>query len=279
MQRFAFENETSANLTLAGPSSYEDVNEFEKLTQNKTLYLEIVDHSEEGAKHSQVLEIADFRPSRVVKNHLNNAKLDRERMCLSKMGFYDKHLHICHEFYWAMEICASIDKNTESGLWFLDSDRYNQSSYGCAFYNKNQYNRMMKLDGMINQKQVWQKLYVQKNRPVSLLFPFKFQPLEVTLRHGGDPIIAAENLTPQQGSFDFGESSRQKFINATTLMSTAFFLIILICLRFKREGGCDWARYDTPEEKYRKMIKLKLQKERERDERRKQRSGGVPYED
>ena len=54
---------------------------------------------------------------------------------------------------------------------------------------------------------MYEKMKVTKNTKQSTFFPFEFKSFKLTVRHGGDPLIAAMNLTPVKGSFNFGDTS------------------------------------------------------------------------
>ena len=97
---------------------------------------------------------------------------------------------------------------------------------------------------------VWQKLYVNELRPVDQLFSrHNFHPLKIIVRHGGDPIVAALNLSNKPGGLEFGESSRELMIRGATFIIISLIFFVIICHKMHSIGVCDWSNGETEQEK------------------------------
>jgi hypothetical protein len=95
----------------------------------------------------------------------------------------------------AKELCVSIAKKEDTGRWFLDSNRYNQSSYGCVF-KPDRSSRMMKYEPKVNGLEAFEKHFFAPKTKFDSHFPMKFEPMTIKVRHSGDPLLAALNITP-----------------------------------------------------------------------------------
>jgi hypothetical protein len=105
----------------------------------------------------------------------------------------------------AYETCVSIAKKP-NGRWELDGSNYNQSSYGCV-YKPDNANNMIKYDTKVNGLQGYKKHFFgdKHKENISDYFPMDFQPMTLRVRHSGDPLLSALNITPNKGTLDFGE--------------------------------------------------------------------------
>ena len=56
-----------------------------------------------------------------------------------------------------------------------------------------------------------------------------FEPMTIKVRHGGDPLLAALNITPKPGSLDFGEKSSVNFHTGLILLIFSSILLIVDC--------------------------------------------------
>jgi hypothetical protein len=54
----------------------------------------------------------------------------------------------------------------------------------------------------------------------------EYKTFELTVRHGGDPLIAAINLTPVRGSFNFGDPSKGMFLEGLIFLIASSCAIV-----------------------------------------------------
>ena len=76
---------------------------------------------------------------------------------------------------------------------------------------------------------MFKKLPITKDEPVESFFPLSYEGFKLTVRHGGDPLIAAINLTPKRGTFQFGDTSKTIFMQGLMMiLISSIALLILI---------------------------------------------------
>ena len=82
----------------------------------------------------------------------------------------------------------------------------------------------MKIEPKVNALEAFVKHYFAPKTEYGSHFPMNYEPMTFKVRHSGDPLLAALNITPRKGSLDFGESSKK------TMHSGLIFLVISIGL-------------------------------------------------
>lgn len=122
-----------------------------------------------------------------------------------------------------------IAKNNETDQWFLDSEKY--ESYGCG-YRPSHPDSNLEYPTHINNLQIWEKLMLDKTRPVSMFFPMNYPTLEFQVRHSSDPLMLALNITPEKGSFDFGLNSSEQLVSGIFGLCASVFISMLILYKF-----------------------------------------------
>jgi uncharacterized protein with FMN-binding domain len=66
--------------------------------------------------------------------HFQNKRVNNEALCSARHGSLDgNQTGLCTVYYWATKVCVQITKDAITGKWKLDSNNFNQDSYGCAF--------------------------------------------------------------------------------------------------------------------------------------------------
>ena len=104
-----------------------------------------------------------------------------------------------------------------------------------------------------------------------MFFPLKFPSLEFKIRHSGDPLMMALNITPERGSLNFGMKAGQQLTAGILGLCVSVIIMGVICWKC-RETCCDLTdifMIDSEEVRYRKQIN---------DYRKSQKSKGRRYE-
>lgn len=149
-------------------------------------------------------------------------------------------------------------------MWYLDSNRYNTQSYGCD-YDGPDHSKILKLDTKANNIQSFALIQTTRFKDVEQLFPYSYPHLQFTVKHGGDPIEAAVNITPRIASFQLSDSSRQLFVWGLNVLLISLLLFVVVALWF-RKLGCSF-RFEPQREAYIKELN-KLKKQREENIKR-----------
>jgi len=153
-------------------------------------------------------------------------KSQRAHHCRSQHGYLEND-SMCIKYYRATALCIAIAKDDDNGKWYLDSNRYEQDSYGCGF-REGGFDSDYKLDTPINSLHVWKKI---AGGSVGLknfdsLFPLEPEGSILQIRHGGDPLLAALNVS--HAKLDFGKkSSDLKFVGMLgVIVSLLLFSVV-----------------------------------------------------
>lgn len=157
---------------------------------------------------------------------MHNTKAQRETQCKNQYGYFNKSTQYCIILMTAREICVQIAKKEETGRWYLDSNRYNQSSYGCV-YKPSKASAMIKYGNKVNDIQSFEKHFFSPKTNFSSHWPMDYSPMTISVRHSGDPLLAALNLTPKRGSLDFGEKSGTSMQQGIMFLGFSIFLIMM----------------------------------------------------
>lgn len=235
LDKLQFEGRSAKATLLVSDELISDTEEYQGLaTQNQTIVLEIID-----GDNKQVLRITDFAPLEVKQNAFGSSKKGKKAIdkCFDYHGQYIEDGHKCNKYYWVHEMCIAVAKYPGSGKWYLDRNRFDQGSYGCAYRPLHRPSKMMHYEWSINNVQVWQQLYIERARPLTMLFPLKYPSIKFTVRHGGDPLLASLNISPIPGKLEFGRPAKEKSIMG--FIATGLSLVVLIgILSYFRSAGC-----------------------------------------
>ena len=87
----------------------------------------------------------------------------------------------------------------------------------------------------MNNERVWQQLPISKDRRATSFFPLAYPHTKVQVRHAGDPLLAALNLTEERGSLDFGVESRKQL--AAGITGLVITLIVIACTLLRCSGA------------------------------------------
>mmetsp|Transcript_9019 Transcript_9019/g.13789 ORF Transcript_9019/g.13789 Transcript_9019/m.13789 type:complete len:306 (+) Transcript_9019:648-1565(+) len=245
--------EGSANVEVDGDSKFFEYTDIEKYNKvGFDYYVEVWDKSQLGlSTEHQVVKLPSIQTVRIhkTKYHKPPAGVRHSQVCSMRQGYYNATHKTCTEYYLLQELCVMIYKDEQTKKWDLDKHRYGKDSFGCAFNTHNEHNRIEKLDSKTDAMYVWYPFPINTKAYNKHLLPYKFRPAVLTIRHGGDPLMAALNVT-SGGSLNFGNASDEKMARGISFMFISVFLIIIICYQFKQKGGFDCATYRTPEEDY-----------------------------
>lgn len=94
----------------------------------------------------------DIQLFKISSHKITTKKSQWKNHCNNKNGKLVGQM--CTEFFWANEFCITIAKDAQTSKWHLDSNRYNQSSYGCAFHVQEDL-ALKRFDHAINNVHSW----------------------------------------------------------------------------------------------------------------------------
>ena len=123
-----------------------------------------------------MLVIKDFEPLRAKYSQNKNKKTLKLHTCKNTGGFLDTKAGICYHLYYAYDVCVLMSKNEATGMWYLDSNRYESDSYGCD-YNGPDHSKILKLDRKANNIQSFALIQTTRFKEIEQLFPYSYPHL------------------------------------------------------------------------------------------------------
>jgi len=137
--------------------------------RNMTVWLELT-QKDNGAR--QILSIPDVQLYKVMKRRMSEKKSQRVNHCVGQHGSLGNGQY-CTKYYQAFEVCIAIAKDQDTGKWYLDSNRYDQNTFGCGFQSR-EFRSNIQYDRAINSVHVWKQMpKAAEEKNFDYLFPLK----------------------------------------------------------------------------------------------------------
>ena len=117
------------------------------------------------------------------------------------------------------ELCLTISKDSD-GNWQLGN--------GCAYKPTKNASKFKKYDKDLNNAVVWEKVTVDKTRPLDMFFPMDWPPISLKMRLDSDPLLFAVPF-----HFNFGASSYEELTFACIIMGLSLMIGCIVSWRYK----------------------------------------------